>query len=168
MPESMLQEIIRQTAEKQQVEVGEKIVETQIKILTTSYDKAAAYNNVVIIAGYAAYFGLWSLTKTYITRDQAMWSALLMGSSMATFVFFQVFQMMFVSHSLHKKYLTFSEKIRGKPAPEVLAELKKLEEGGKRATLRFLPIWRIHLLVAVSTGLLGFLVLGYAFVLALL
>lgn len=168
MAEPTLQDMIRQAAEKQQIEVGEKIIETQIKIVTASYDKAAAYNNVIIVAGYAAFFGLWSITKVYFSRDLAVWAALLMCISLATYAFFQVYQMAFVSHSLHKKYLSLRDKLRDKPAQIVLAELTKLEEENKRALLRFLPAWRIHLFIAVSTGLLAFLLLAYAYIAALL
>lgn len=168
MGEPTLQDVIRQAAEKQQIEVGEKIIETQIKIITASYDKAAAFNNVIIIAGYAAFFGLWTFTKAYISKDQALWAALFMCISMATFVFFQVYQMTLTAQNLHKKYLSLDERLKGKTAQAVLAELKKLDEENKRAILRFLPIWRIHLLIAVSTGLLGFAMLAYAYVIALL
>jgi hypothetical protein len=168
MAEPTLQDLIRQAAEKQQIEAGEKIVETQIKILTVSYDRAAAYNNVIIIAGYAAFFGLWSVTKVYLSKGQAMWAALLACISLATFVFFQVYQMALVSHRLHNRYLVLYDKLKGKSAQIVLAELKALEESSKRELLRFLPAWRIHLLIAVSTGMSAFLVLAYAYIAALL
>jgi len=168
MAEPTLQDLIQREVEKQEVEVGEKIIETQIKIVTASYDRAAAYNNVIIIAGYAVFFGLWSVTKVYLSKDQALWAALLACISLATFVFFQVYQMAYVSHGLHNKYLSLHEKLKGKSAQIVLAELKALEEESKRALLRFLPAWRIQLLFAVSTGLSAFLVLAYAYITALL
>lgn len=168
MAEPTFQDLIRRDVEKHEVDVGEKIIETQIKILTASYDKAAAYNNVIIIAGYAAFFGLWSVTKVYLSKGQAMWAALLACISLTTFVFFQVYQMAYVSHGLHRKYLSLHEKLKGKSAQIVLAELKALEEASRRALLRFLPAWRIQLLVAVSTGMSAFLVLAYAYIAALL
>lgn len=159
---------MRQAAERQQVELGEKIIETQIKILTASYDKGMAYINVIVIAGYAAFFGLWSLTKSYLTKDSAMWAALLMLVSAATFVFFQVYQMVFIAQSLHSKYLNLDQKLVGKPAQTILAELKALEESGKKSALLLLSIWRVQLLIAVITALLAFAVLGCAYVRALL
>jgi hypothetical protein len=168
MAEPTLQDVIRQAAEKQQIELGEKIIETQIKILTVSYDKGMAYVNVIVIAGYAAFFGLWTLTKAHLAKDAAIWAALLMLISAATFVFFQVYQMVFIAQSLHSKYKNLDEKLTGKPAQTVLAELKQLEELGKRSALLLLSVWRIQLLVAVITALLAFGVLGYAYVHALL
>lgn len=167
MAEPTLQDVIRQAAERQQVELGEKIIETQIKIVTASYEKAVAYTNVIVIAGYAAFFGLWTLTKDYISKDQALWAALLMSVSAATFVFFQVYQMVFTAQSLNSKYLSLDERLKGKTAEAILTELKSLDEEAKRAVLRLLPIWRIHLLIAVSTGLVGIGVLAYAFIAAL-
>jgi len=168
MAEPNLQDVIRQAAEKQQIELGERIIETQIKILTVSYDKGMAYVNVIVIAGYAAFFGLWTLTKVYLSKDTAIWAALLMLISAATFVFFQVYQMVFIAQSLHSQYLDLEEKLKGKPAQTILVELKHLEELGKRRALLLLSVWRIQLLVAVITALLAFVILGYAYVRALL
>jgi hypothetical protein len=168
MTEPTLQDVIRQATEKQQKEVGEKIIETQIKIITASYDKAVAYTNVIVVAGYAAFFGLWTLTKPHLSKPQALWAALFMCVSAATFVFFEVYKMAFTAQSLHSKYLTLSERLKGNTAQEVLAELQKLEDEGKKAALRFLPVWRICLLISVVTGLVGVGILAFAFVYALL
>jgi hypothetical protein len=72
MTEQTLQDVIRQTEEKQQKDVAEKIIEAQIKIITASYDRAVAYTNVIVVAGYAAFFGLWTLTKPYLCKTQAL------------------------------------------------------------------------------------------------
>jgi hypothetical protein len=168
MAEPTLQDMMRQSAEKQEIELGEKIIETQIKILTVSYDKGMAYVNVVVIAGYAAFFGLWTLTKPYLAKDAAIWAALLMLISAGTFVFFQVYQMVFIAQSLHSQHLNLEQKLRGQPAHIILTELKRLEESGKRSALLLLSVWRIQLLIAVITALLAFVILGYAYVRALL
>ncbi|EJC6960356.1 hypothetical protein MX910_004386 [Vibrio vulnificus] len=66
------------------------LVEAQIKILTASYDKMAAYTNLVVVAGYATFFGLWNLTKDILSPDQKLWSALLIAISASVFVIFEV------------------------------------------------------------------------------
>jgi hypothetical protein len=168
MPEPMIQDPIREAAEKQQREMVEKIIENQIKIITASYDKATAYTNLIVVAGYAAFFGLWTLTKAYLTKPLAMWAALLMLSSAATFVFFEVYKMFFTSRSLVSKYIGLSDRIKGKPLGQVLTELQKIDSEAKAEALRFLPAWRVSLLVAVITGLGGVGLLLYAFAHALL
>ncbi len=117
------QEMMRRAAEKEQREIGEKIVETQIKIVTASCDKAVAYTNVIVVAGYAGFFGLWTLTKAYLSKCQALWAALFMLVSAATFVFFEVYKMTFTTRSLARQTRTLSERVKNKAATEVLAEL---------------------------------------------
>lgn len=167
MSEPTIQDVVRQLAEKQQKETVEKIVDTQIKIVTASYDKATSYTNFVILAGYAAFFGIWSLTKTYLSRDQVLWAALLMCTSAGTFVFFEVYKMAFISHAFTKKYLAIMGQLDGKPLPQILTDIQRVEAESRRDALRFLPVWRIFLLLAVSTGLGGAGTLFYALIGAL-
>lgn len=46
----------------------EKRVENVVKIMAALYDKAAAYTNLIIIAGYAAFFAIWGNVKTFLTK----------------------------------------------------------------------------------------------------
>ncbi len=87
--------------------------------------------------------------------------------SAATFVFFEVYKMTFTTRSLYSNYLTFSERLKGKTAQEVLTELQKLEDEGKKKLLSFLPVWRICIYIAVATSLVGIGILVFAFVYAI-
>jgi len=148
-------------------EVIEKIVETQIKIITAAYDKSTAYTNFVIVAGYATFFGLWTITKAYMSHGQVLWAALLMGFSASSFVLFEVYKMAFVSHAFSKQYLAAIGNLQGKPPAQVLADIQRIEAESSRHALSFLPVWRVFLLVAVLTALGGIGTLLYAFVIAL-
>jgi uncharacterized membrane protein (DUF2068 family) len=105
MPENTpdLNDPIRLAAQQQQEKAVNDIVETQIKIVSATFDKAVAYTNVIVIGGYAAFFGLWSLTKQYMTAMQARWAALLMLLSASTFVFFEVYKMIVTTKALHDR-----------------------------------------------------------------
>ena len=88
--------------------------------------------------------------------------------SVATFIFFEVYKMAFTSRSLAKNYATLSERIKGKPAGEVLAELQKVEAEAKSVNLRFMRVWMICLAVSVVTGLAAVAILASAFLYELL
>lgn len=167
MSEPTLQDVVRQIAEKQQQETAERIIDTQIKIVSASYDKATAYTNFIILAGYAAFFGLWSITKAYLSRDQVLWAALLMSTSAGAFVFFEVYKMAFVTHTFTKKYFSITAQLNGKPLAAILSDIQKFDADSRRDALRFLPVWRVFLLLAVTTGLGGVGTLFYALVVAL-
>jgi hypothetical protein len=168
MTEPTLQDVIRQAAERQQREVSERIIETQIKIVTAAYDRAMAYTNIVVVAGYATFFGLWSLTKPFLEKTLALRAALLMCVSAAIFVLFEVYKMAFTAHHLNKRYLALSDRLKDRTPDQVLAELQGLETEAKKATLRFLRAWQICLLIAAFTGVGAIGMLGYALIRALL
>jgi hypothetical protein len=75
--------------------------------------------------------------------------------------------MTFTTRSLYSNYLTFSERLKGKTAQEVLTELQKLEDEGKKKLLSFLSVWRICIYIAVATSLVGIGILVFAFVYAI-
>jgi len=37
--------------------------------LGASYEKAMAYTNLIVVAGYAGFFALWQITKDYLSRN---------------------------------------------------------------------------------------------------
>ncbi|WP_157071790.1 hypothetical protein [Steroidobacter denitrificans] len=40
------------------------------------------YTAVIIFGGYAGFFAIWQMTKEYLSKDQALWSALLIMLSL--------------------------------------------------------------------------------------
>src|SRR6266542_2059685 len=64
----------------------EQRVEAAAKLIASLYDKAVAYTNVVIIAGYAAFFAVWANTKSYLGKRETLWAALLVLISILCYV----------------------------------------------------------------------------------
>lgn len=56
------------------------------------HDSATSYTRIVFGFGYAGYFALWSGTKTYLGRHEAIGSALLMMVSVTVYLLFEVGQ----------------------------------------------------------------------------
>jgi hypothetical protein len=50
----------------------EKRIEAATRITAALYDKAAAYTNLVIIAGYAAFFAVWGNIKDNYQKGNAI------------------------------------------------------------------------------------------------
>ena len=92
-------DLMRLVNQQQQEQVAKDIIESHIKILSASYDKAVTYTNVIVIGGYASFFGLWSVSKPYLSAVQARWAALIMLLSVSTFVFFEVYKMVVMYRS---------------------------------------------------------------------
>ena len=98
-----LAEVIAHIAKQEQAKLAAQIGEAQEKLLTTSFDKAATYTTVIIFGGYAGFFALWQLSKDYLSKEQALWSALLILISLLSFVLFEVAKMILVTKSVFGK-----------------------------------------------------------------
>jgi hypothetical protein len=53
----------------------EKKIENVVKIMAALYDKAAAYMNLIIIAGYAAFFAVWANVKAQLGKREMLYAA---------------------------------------------------------------------------------------------
>ena len=68
------------------------VVDIQIRIIAGAYEKANAYTNLIIVAGYAGLFALWQFTKDNLSRRQVIISGLLTITSLAIFVLFEIYK----------------------------------------------------------------------------
>ncbi|HMJ50395.1 MAG TPA: hypothetical protein VK440_07510 [Burkholderiales bacterium] len=144
------------------------IIERQIKIVSAMYDKAVAYTNVIVIAGYAGFFGLWALTKQYLTSTQARLAALFMLASICAFVFFEVYKMVVSTRELLYRAKMFNDPLV-KNDPIIFSEkLREYEQNEKRHNVSFIWIWRIQIIIAVATALIAIGILGFSFVCGLI
>ncbi|EGQ7800831.1 hypothetical protein P6A00_004601 [Vibrio parahaemolyticus] len=144
------------------------LVEAQIKILTASYDKMAAYTNLVVVAGYATFFGLWNLTKDILSPDQKLWSALLIAISASVFVIFEVTKNYFHSRNIMKLNKIVTDPKITASAPKVLAAFDKHNQKLNKHMLAWGIWWHVSWVVSVVCGIAGAGVLMYAFIVGLL
>jgi hypothetical protein len=147
-------------------EAAKKAREAIVEIVTKSYDKASAYTNLIMIAGYAGSFTIWSFTKQYLTARCAIAVALALGISLCAFVLFETFKMIVSTRNflVQRKLL-----VRGLSPKEFLIELNKLKDGESNQTLKLImPVWMGVMVIAVGGGLIGIALLFYNFLSILL
>jgi hypothetical protein len=144
--------------------LAEKIAEAQERSVAHAYDYATVYTAVIIFGGYAGFFAIWQLTKDYLSKDQALWSALCVMVSLLFFVLFEVFKMVFVTTQvLRQKRILETPRVRNDPHL-LLAALQGLEKA-QRPSFRWLIVsWAIIVVIALVTALAGIAILGYAFI----
>jgi hypothetical protein len=162
------QRIALETHQRQQQAAAEKMVETLVKILSSSYDKAIAYNNVVIVAGYATFFALWGATKPALTHWISITSALLMVSSATVFVLFELFKMVQSSRTFLRLQSIASDD-NARKDPEVFqSKVKEFEASQRTDSLRFLRVWVAVLGFTVSTAVVDIALLVYNYIYVLI
>ncbi|MCA1798047.1 MAG: hypothetical protein LC632_00970 [Xanthomonadaceae bacterium] len=145
-------------------EAAERIVASQWRYLASYFEKSVAYANVLVIAGYASYFGLWTLARTHIDTGPATASALLMAISVVLYLSFQVFSLFRMSQSVIDHQAALKTRLRGKSPQEMVKELEEIEDEAAESTLKLMPWWRRFVLSAIVAGLAAFGILGYEFV----
>ncbi len=153
---------INRLSQEQATAIQKKQIDILKEILTHAYDKSSAYTNIIIIAGYVAFFSLWKETKAFLPGRAALLAALLMLTSALLFVLFEIFKM--ISGSIYFRNIGKDiEKIKD---PKELIE--KVQKGQQRfSTLNF-RIWYLVLIPTAATGLAGAGILLYYFVKGLL
>lgn len=164
LPPKDLADLLKRAVEEDQKRAADKIAEAQQKLLTTSYDKAAAYTTVIIFGGYAGFFTLWQLSKEHLSKEQALWSALLILISMLAFVLFEVIKMILVTRSVIRQARTLRDPAVRRDPVTLLKALEGMEQAHSSGLGPFLVVWAITVAVALGGALAGAAVLGYAFI----
>lgn len=155
VPDPNILRILELLTQQQREKDAEELVEIQLKVLSATFDKAVQYTNLVIVAGYGGFFGLWALTKEYLTPTGGRSAALWMLASGTISVAFEVFKMIGTGIVLIKWDKKFED-------PEVKGDLKeikkKLDERDKafrRWNRSLIRAWWFQLVAALVTALVG-------------
>jgi hypothetical protein len=147
--------------EARRMAMAKEIFEGQTKLYGALYDKAVAYTNLLIAAGFAGYFGTWSLVRQFLTKRQALLAALLVLFSLAFFVFFEIWKGVVTGVATQRRArVLFDEDGHEETDPErFIAKLREFENANTLDALRLSKVWPWTWGASVVFGLAGFAVL---------
>ena len=137
--------------------INRDLVNAQKELIAHAFGQAQAYTNVVLLAGYAGFFAIWSFLKPELSKGQVLWSALLVSLSLTAFILWEVYQSFYRSRSLMSLAKTVQDPAR---FPELI-EAHRRREHERILTLKW--VWVVAFTFTVVTGFLGVLVLLWAF-----
>lgn len=138
----------------------EKLTRTLAEIQVKVWEKASAYTNVIILAGYAGGFGIWTYTKAQLTDKANIWVATFLGISLIVFIGWEIFTMILRSRHFAKIQPLLVSQLTPKEFFEKL-EVAKLDEA--RSTLWFTRVWSVVLFFAIGSASCALAILGYNF-----
>lgn len=164
MDQEKLARAVQGMVEREQQRQAAAVIEAQTKVLSSVFDKSAAYTNLIVLAGYAGFFGLWQLTKEYVTADIARLSALFMLVSVVTFVAFEVVKMVVIQHNIMEKAKVLKSPAVQKSSQAFISAFTEMEAVHERVQFHFMRFWLVAMLVTILSGMTAASLLGYAFV----
>ena len=138
--------------------VDREILEAQKELLAHTFSQAQAYTNVILVAGYAGFFAIWSFLKPDMTKATVFWSGLLISLSLAGFIAWEVYNMFFRSRSILgiARAVKYPEQFEQLMLNHTKAEQERLITYGR--------IWLMQLPFVVVTGFGAIAILISAFI----
>lgn len=97
-----IKEIIEDAAKRAPQARKDEILDSVIKIQSAMFDKANAYTNIIIAAGYAGTFAIWTQVSSLLSVRQRAWTGCLLLLSITMFVLWEVAKMVLVGIQAHQ------------------------------------------------------------------
>ena len=136
----------------------DKVRSTIIEINSKVFEKAQAYTNVIILAGYAGAFTIWTYIKASLPLRANLTVALGLGLSLVLFISFEIFGMVMRTRSL----MRVRRVINDESTPEqFFANLKAAQKIEAAQFGWIMPLWAIVLTLCVTSALSAMGVLFY-------
>lgn len=146
---------LQATALKEQ---QDKVRSTLIEINSKVFEKAQAYTNVIILAGYAGGFTIWTYIKASLPLRANLVVALGLGISLVLFISFEIFGMIMRTRS----FLQVRKVINVESTPEqFFANLKAAQKVEVARLGWIMPLWAVVLTICVTSALSAMGVLFY-------
>jgi len=146
-------------------EVMAKDIEMRTQLISEAYERAAAYTNLIVLAGYAGTFTLWSFTADFLPERAEIITALMLGISLFVFCGWEVYKMFITQYGLVNTANTLD--IISTPA-EYFENVEKAKIKAANDQITLLRYWRIVLLITIPLGFGSALLMFYNFLANLL
>lgn len=122
------------------------LLEAQKELLSFAFSQAQAYTNVVLIGGYAGFFGIWTQMANGITQATKFWSGLLISLSIGGFIVWELYGMVSRSQSL----MGIARAVNSPEKYEELISQHKVHEQARM--IRLGRLWVCAIAFIASTG----------------
>lgn len=148
-----LQKAMQEAVEKAQKEALEKqkneYIDLLIRVQAGGFEKAIAYANVIILAGYAGAFALLSVTQKFIPDKLLITSVILLAFSLVIFCGWEVGKMIFYARHNRKIIPLLNKKL----SPEkFFNEMENLQLQENLSNIKMGKWWYFILVLTVIPG----------------
>jgi hypothetical protein len=127
-----------------------------VRAQTQMFEKAQAYSNAMMLAGYAGIFALWTFSKGSLTTKTTDAIILLVGVSLIFYVSWEIYGMIHRA-TVAAKFLALVDK-----APnEFFQTLAREEVENRRIAGRYMVAWKIIIIPTILSAYVGAAILIY-------
>jgi hypothetical protein len=130
----------------------------RLKLVDEAYGKAAAYDTAITVAGYGAYFALWSGVAHDVGAVVRNGSAALMGVSLLLYIGWTMLGML-TRHRYDEEFVASIQ--RTQPVADAILEWDAVERKKQKAQLGLQRWWAPVYGSSVISGVLGALLLVF-------
>jgi hypothetical protein len=160
---SAFAEKLSQAVEKRTAEDAREAV---IEMHSRLYEKEAAYTNLILLGGYVGAFAIWHSTISLMTPRGIALVALLLGLSLFSFVFFEVYKVLRGAIIAFRWRHTVTSDLS---PSELIQRVRKLEVSLSRDPfIVLLPLWCVVMFFAIGGAIGGVIILMYSAVAGIL
>jgi len=153
-----MQKVVEELAKKALEREKDERVEIMIRVMSALFDKAAAYTNLIVVAGFAGFFAVWGSMKAHLSQVEMFTSALCITISLTVFIFWEVFGMLVRSKNLKELLVVLNT-----PAAEFQAALAKQQKTEQLRNIWIFRIWTVVLFFTVAPALVAAGLLIFSF-----
>ncbi|QMW22888.1 hypothetical protein [Sandaracinobacteroides saxicola] len=135
------------------------IFDKQLEYASLTDSAAKNYNNIIIVAGYAAFFALWSGVAGHMETQAKLWTVILMCVSLTSFIIWNVVLMIVQIEAVS----LIGKAFKSVDNEEVFLKAwqSAQNERYKYSVLSQKWLWAPTFYVSLTTGLLAAVLLGY-------
>ena len=141
------------------------VIDALIKVESASFERAIAYCNIIIVAGYAGAFALLSATKNQISIQTLITVALLLGFSLMVFCIWEIIKMFFYTNKTKKTISIIESNLSGSA---FLEKREQIEQEQRRSILSMNKWWHIVLSLTIIPAFTAIACLFYNYILILI
>lgn len=155
-----IQEALRRTGEQEREEAQRELEKRYLEYYASVYSSTASYDRAIILAGFAAFFTLWSSTAEDIPSFARLVTVALMGISLMSYIAVTVGQML-----LRQFHLEWKQASLFSPPVDIEglgAALARIETDYSRRHATLSPVFVAGFWLSLATGFLAAILLTYS------
>lgn len=128
------------------------LVRLKVQHASEVYGFASTYDNAIVVAGYAAFFGLWAGVSKDVTTTCRTATAALMGASLTLYVVWHIAQML----NRQRFELRQADAFELQDDPDAfLAEWEAIKKQREASWVTLIRYWRPIFTLCVAFGMAG-------------